>query len=455
MKKPAVAAVVLAAGRAARMKTAVSKVLHPIAGRPMIAHVMAAVASLRPQRTIVVVGTGMDDLVRAVAPHPTAIQEPPRGTGHAVMAAKRALSEFSGDVVVIFGDTPFLGAETLARVMAAKRRKPSPAIVVLGFRPDAPGSYARLVAGQDGALDRIVEAADADAETLKLGLCNSGVVAAEKDMLFKLLQRLSTRNAQGEYYLTDIVGLARRDGLLCVAVEGPAEELLGVNSRADLAVAEAVAQSRLRARAMAGGATLVDPATVYFSHDTQLGRDVTVHPHVVFGPGVIVADGVNILSFSHIEGATIAKGARIGPFARIRPGTTIGEGAHVGNFVEIKAAVLGKGAKANHLSYVGDAEVGAAANIGAGTITCNYDGFVKHRTEIGAGAFIGSNAALVAPVRIGARAIVGAGSVIAADIDDDALALTRAPLKTLKGGAKRFRAGRAKPAAAKRPKAKR
>ena len=451
MKKPAIAAVVLAAGRASRMKTQVSKVLHPIAGRSTIDYVMAAAAALKPERTVVVVGKGMDDLVQAVAPHRTALQSPPLGTGHAVMAAKKALAGFKGDVVVIFGDTPFLGADTLRRVMAAKRRKPAPAVVVLGFRPETPGSYARLVVGRDGTLEQIVEARDADAETLKLDLCNSGVVAVEKDLLISLLHRISPKNAQGEYYLTDIVGLARRDGRTCVAVEGPAEELLGINSRADLAAAEAVAQNRLRARAMAGGATLVDPATVYFSDDTKLGRDVTVHPHVVFGPGVTIADGVTILPFSHIEGATVATGARIGPFARLRPGAAIGEDAHVGNFVEIKAAKLGKGAKANHLAYIGDSEVGAAANIGAGTITCNYDGFAKHRTEIGAGAFIGSNAALVAPVRIGAGAIVGAGSVIATDIPDDALAVTRAPLKMLASGAKRFRAGRAK-AGAKRPK---
>ena len=358
------------------------------------------------------------------------------------------------DVLVLFGADPLIEPSTVERLLAARRD--GAAVAVLGFRAPDPGLYGRLIVGSDGSLEAIVEARDASPEQLAIDLCNSGVMAIDGGRLPGLLARLGNDNAKGEYYLTDVVARVRADGLACALVEGDAEELDGVDSRADLAVAEAIMQTRLRAAAMAGGATLADPTTVYFSFDTVLGRDVTVGPSVVFGPGVTVADGAEIKAFSHIEGARVAADAVIGPFARLRPGAQIDAGARVGNFVEVKNAVLETGAKVNHLSYVGDARVGAFANVGAGTITCNYDGFAKHRTEIGAGAFIGSNTALVAPVTIGDGASIGAGSVIAKDVAADALALTRADHREIEGGADRLRrrkggAGKSSPAAAGEP----
>ena len=312
-------------------------------------------------------------------------------------------------------------------------------MVVLGFRPDDPGQYGRLLVAADDTLEAIVEAGDATPEQLAVDFCNSGFVSVEGSRLFPLLEGIGNDNAKGEYYLTDIVAEARARGLASAAVEGDEEELLGINSRADLAFAESLVQQELRARALAGGATLIDPTTVYFSFDTRLGRDVTVGPCVFFGPGVGVGDDVEIRAFSHIEGAHIAAGAVIGPFARLRPGTRVDEGARVGNFVEVKNAVLEAGAKANHLSYIGDARVGSAANVGAGTITCNYDGFLKHHTDIGAGAFIGSNTALVAPVKVGDGANIGAGSTICRDVPADALAVTRAEHKEVAGWAPKYR----------------
>jgi bifunctional UDP-N-acetylglucosamine pyrophosphorylase/glucosamine-1-phosphate N-acetyltransferase len=312
-------------------------------------------------------------------------------------------------------------------------------VVVLGFRPDDPAEYGRLKLAGDGALAAIVEARDATEEERAIALCNAGVMAVEGARLFELLDGLDSDNAKGEYYLTDIVAAARARGLDCAVVEGGAEEVLGINSRAELAAAEAIVQRRLRAAAMAAGVTLIDPDTVYFGHDTAIGRDCTVGPHVVFGPGVSVGEDVTILAFSHLEGARVDNGARIGPFARLRPGAEIGVQAHIGNFVEIKQATVEAGAKVNHLTYIGDARVGAGANVGAGTITCNYDGFTKGFTDIGAGAFIGSNTALVAPVKVGEGAMIGAGSVIARDVAADALAVTRAEHDEREGAARRFR----------------
>jgi bifunctional UDP-N-acetylglucosamine pyrophosphorylase/glucosamine-1-phosphate N-acetyltransferase len=440
MTKANLAAVVLAAGKGTRMKSDLPKVLHPLAGRPMILHLLSSVARLAPARTVVVVGPGMDRVAETVHPLPTALQREALGTGHAALAARESLAGFGGDVLILFADNPLISGETLERLLAARRAAPHPAVVVLGFRPPDPAEYGRLVTSADGALQAIVETRDATPEQRAIGLCNSGVMAVDGKKLWPLLERIGRNNAKQEYYLTDIAALARADDLPCAYVEAPAEELLGINSRAELAAAEAVVQKQLRAAAMANGATLIAPETVWFSHDTRLGRDVTVGPNVFFGPGVEVADRVEIRGFCHIEGARIGEGAVVGPYARLRPGADIGKSAHIGNFVEVKNAIVEEGAKANHLTYLGDAWVGAGANIGAGTITCNYDGFFKYHTDIGKGAFIGSNTALVAPVKVGDGAIVGAGSVITQDVSADSLALERARQGEVPGWAAEFRA---------------
>jgi len=432
------AVIVLAAGMGTRMKSAMPKVLHPLAGRPMIHHLMDTVAELGPERVVVVVGPGMEALSTAVAPVTTVVQSERLGTGHAVKQAREKLEGFDGDVLVLYGDTPLLTGDTLRRMLAERQCAKSPAVVVLGFKPDGPGHYGRLVVGAEG-LKAIVEWKDASPEQRDIRLCNSGVVALDGNRLWGLLDRLTNVNAKGEYYLTDVVALARSDGANCSYVLGETEELLGVNSRAELAGAEAVVQRRLRAKAMAEGATLIDPGSVFLSWDTKLGRDVVVWPHVVFGPGVTIGDGVTIKGFCHFEGCTVADGAELGPFARLRPEAQIGEGVHIGNFVEVKKAVLEPGAKVNHLAYIGDARVGAKANVGAGTITCNYDGFDKHLTDIGANAFIGSNSSLVAPITVGDGAIVGAGSVITKDVSAGALAVGRGTQMELAGWADRFR----------------
>ncbi len=450
MTKRKTAAVVLAAGQGTRMKSGHPKVLHLLAGRPMIGHVLDTLARLAPERTVVVIAPGMEDVAAAVAPHPCVVQKTTLGTGDAVKAARAALADFSDDVLVVFADTPLVSAATLERLLAARTQPPKPTIAVLGMRLPDGGAYGRLVTDSKGMLEQIVEARDATESERKITLCNSGFMAVDGAVLFDLLDGLSNDNAKGEYYLTGIVKLARGRGLACIAVEGRASELVGINSRAELAMAEQVMQTRLRAAALEAGATLIGPDTVYFSVDTKLGRDVTIGPFVVIGPGVVIEGGAEIRAFSHLEGAIVRTNAVVGPFARLRAGANIGSGAHVGNFVEVKNAVLGAGAKVNHLSYIGDADIGANANIGAGTITCNFDGFEKAVTEIGEGAFIGSNTALVAPVRVGARAIVGAGSVITHDVAADALALARGDQTNVAGGAARFRA-RKGGAAAKEP----
>jgi bifunctional UDP-N-acetylglucosamine pyrophosphorylase/glucosamine-1-phosphate N-acetyltransferase len=434
-----IAAVVLAAGKGTRMKTALPKVLHRLAGRPMINYVLDHLQPLKCQPVVVVVSPGMEKLAAAVAPNPIALQAQPRGTGHAVLAARAALQGFAGDVLVVFGDCPFISAETIGRLVARRRGPDDPAVVVLGMRPADPAEYGRLVVSMDGALEAIVEYRDASAEQRAITLCNSGVMAIDGKRLFGLLDRVGNANAKGEYYLTDVVGIARADGGTCAVVEAPAAELIGINSRAELAAAEAILQDRLRARAMDGGATLTDPRTVFFSFDTRLGHDVVVGPNVVFGPGVEIGNAVEIKAFCHLEGARVAAHAVIGPFARLRPGTSVGERARIGNFVEAKNAALGPGAKANHLTYLGDAVIGAGANIGAGTITANYDGFSKHRTEVGADASIGSNSVLVAPVKVGRGAIVGAGSVVTQSVSADALVLARARQAEKPGWAAKFR----------------
>src|SRR5271166_457188 len=439
------AAIILAAGAGTRMKSAVAKVMHPLAGRPMIAHLLEALRPLRPAATVVVIGPKMDVVADIVAPAETVVQDPPLGTGDAVRTALRALEGClapAGEieaVLVLFGDTPLLATETLSRLLA-ERREASAAILVSGMRPADPGPYGRLVLAPDGRLERIVEAADASPEERAIGLVNGGIMVVEARRIAGLVDALDRDNAKSEFYLSDIVRLARRNGLGCSTVELPAEELIGINTRADLAAAEAVLQRRLRAAAMASGVTLVAPETVFLSADTRLGRDVVVEPNVAFGPGVTVAEGARIRSFSHLEGAAVGVGAVVGPFARLRPGAVLEEEVHVGNFVEVKAARLGAGAKANHLSYIGDSEVGARTNIGAGTITCNYDGFNKSRTTIGEGVFIGSNTALVAPVTVGDGAIIAAGSVITGDVPPDALSIARAQQVDKPGRAPELRA---------------
>lgn len=445
MNASPVAAIILAAGKGTRMKSPRHKVLHPLGGRPMLGHLLASLEPFSPARQVVVVGAGRDQIEAYLGKRAeTVVQEPQLGTGHAVLQAKEALADFSGDVLILYGDVPLIRPETFAAMVDA-RRKPgpsgkAPAVVTLGFRAADPGAYGRLKLADNGSLEKIVEFKDANEAERQIDLCNSGVMAVDGAVLFDLLDAVGNDNAKGEYYLTDIVGLAQARGLDCVVVTGDEEEVMGVNSQSELAVAEAVFQRRARAEAMAGGATMIDPDTVYFSFDTVIGQGVLIEPHVWFGPGVSVGDGSVIHGFSHIEGAVIGAGGKIGPFARLRPGTELGEGVKVGNFVETKKSVIEAGAKVNHLSYIGDAHVGAKANVGAGTITCNYDGFSKYRTDIGAGAFIGSNTALVAPVSVGDGAIVGAGSVVTRDVTSDALAVTRADQREIGGWAARFRA---------------
>lgn len=442
MKKTETAAVILAAGQGTRMQSRLPKVMHRLAGEPMIRHVMASLRPLRCDRVIAVVAPGMADVARAVAPAKIAYQRRQLGTGHAVAAALPKLAGFHGDLLVLYGDTPFITTATLKSMLARRRAADDPAIVVLGMRPADPGGYGRLLLDADGSLAAIVEMRDATPEQRAIGLVNAGVMAIDAPRVLPLLKALRNDNAKGEYYLTDLVGLARGRRWQAAMVEGSSAELIGVNSRADLAAAETVIQDRLRRRAMEAGATLIDPSSVFFSLDTRLGRDVVVGPQVLFGPGVVVGDAVEIRGFCHIEGARIETGAVVGPFARLRPGAVIGRGAHVGNFVEVKNARLAAGAKANHLAYLGDAAVGAASNIGAGTITANYDGFRKSRTKIGAGVSIGSNSVLVAPVTVGKGAIVGAGSIVTENVPGDALALARGAQVNLAGGARRFRARR-------------
>jgi bifunctional UDP-N-acetylglucosamine pyrophosphorylase/glucosamine-1-phosphate N-acetyltransferase len=439
------AAVILAAGSGTRMKSALPKVMHPIAAQPMIVHLLDALHPLSPAATIVVIGRQMDAVARFVAPAESIVQDPPLGTGDAVRVALRALDGRLApqgdidDVLVLYGDTPFLAGRTISRLIA-ERRNGSAALCVSGMRPTDPAAYGRLVFGPDGALERIVEAADATPEERTISLVNGGIMAVAACRLRELVDALDSDNAKGEFYLTEIVRIARRKGLVCRAVELPAEELIGINTRAELAAAEALMQRRLRLAVMDSGVTLVAPETVFLCSDTRLGRDVVVEPNVIFGPGVTVEEGAQIRSFSHLEGAVVGAGAIIGPFARLRPGAVLDQNVHVGNFVEVKASRLGAGVKANHLSYIGDSQVGARTNIGAGTITCNYDGVNKLRTIIGEDTFIGSNTALVAPVTVGAGAIVAAGSVITRNVAADALSVARGQQVDKPGRAPEIRA---------------
>jgi bifunctional UDP-N-acetylglucosamine pyrophosphorylase/glucosamine-1-phosphate N-acetyltransferase len=420
-----------------RMKSARHKVLHAIAGKPMLRHLMDSLATLAPARTVVVVGALREQVEAEVASRgEVVVQQPQLGTGHAVQQAEVALADFDGHVLVLYGDAPLVPAATMARLLDALTD--DVAVAVLGFRPADPGRYGRIIA-HDGRIARMVEYKDASAAERAETLCNSGLMAVRAADLFALLARVTNQNAAGEYYLPDIVGLALADGGTCCVVETDPDEVAGANSRAELAQLEAIFQRRRREALMAAGVSMQAPETIFLCADTDIAADVEIEPFVVFGTGVTIASGTRIRAHSHIEGATIGANCEIGPFARLRPGTVLGEGVKIGNFVETKNAGFGAGAKANHLSYLGDASIGAAANIGAGTITCNYDGFFKYRTVIGAGAFIGSNSALVAPVTIGDGAMVGAGSTITRDVSSDALALVRPEQTQSAGWAARFR----------------
>ena len=436
------AAVILAAGKGTRMKSDLHKVLHPLAGRPMLEHVLAAVSGLGPEQLVVVVGSGRAQLEKLVGAYggTIVVQEPQLGTGHAVRQAEQALAGFDGDVLILYADTPLVEAATMARMLERLHGPGRPAMVVLASRPADPLAYGRVIAEDDGTIRKMVEYKDATDEERACTLCNSGVMAVRAGDLFGLLAEVGNDNAAGEYYLPDIVMLAAARGKSAMVVETAAVEVAGVNSRGELAALEAEWQARRRAQAMADGVTLIAPETVWFAHDTVIGRDTIIAPYVVFGPGTTIGAGVRIHAFSHIEGAEVADGAELGPYARLRPGAEIGAKAKIGNFVEVKKARFGAGAKANHLSYIGDAEIGAGANIGAGTITCNYDGFFKYVTKVGEGAFVGSNSALVAPVVIGDGAIVGAGSVVTADVAADALVVARGDPVVKPGWAQRFRA---------------
>jgi bifunctional UDP-N-acetylglucosamine pyrophosphorylase/glucosamine-1-phosphate N-acetyltransferase len=436
------AAIILAAGKGTRMKSQLPKVLHKVAGAPMVSHVVQRALDIGAAPITLVVAPGMD-IVASVAREvggeiDLAIQKEQLGTANAVLAAKESLFGFDGNIVILYGDTPLISAPTLKKVLAALERDSKCAVAVLGFMPEDPAEYGRLVV-ENGKLERIVEAKDANEDELDIVFCNSGVMALKGNVAWDLLGKVKNDNKKGEYYLTDVVELARGLGYHAVAVEGDPDEVLGVNSRNELATAEAIFQWRARKDAMDNGATLIDPDSVFFSADTKIGQDVVIEPSVFFGPGVRIANGAHIKAFSHIEGASIGEKAVVGPFARLRPGANLGEKVKVGNFVEIKKAEIAKGAKISHLSYVGDAQVGEEANIGAGTITCNYDGFNKAKTVIGKDAFIGSNTALVAPVTVGDGAIVAAGSVITQDVAPDALGLGRARQESKADWAKSFR----------------
>jgi len=420
------------------MKSETHKVLHPIAGKPMLHHLLDTVDSIGVERTVVVVGARREQIETSLADRHVAIafQEQQLGTGHAVARAKDALEGFAGDILILYGDVPMVSDETMQAMVHRLNHGMEPRAVVLGFRPDDAGAYGRIIADDQGEIDKMVEYKDASEAEHEVNLCNSGLMAVRSTDLFVMLDEIDNNNAAGEYYLPDIVMLEGQKSAV-IEVDDPAE-VAGVNSRSELASVEADWQRRRREQAMAEGATLIAPETVWFSHDTKLSSDVVIEPNVFFGTGVSVASGAIIYGHSHIEGASIGQDVKVGPFARLRPGAVLEEGSKIGNFVEMKKAVLGKGAKASHLTYLGDAEVGEGANIGAGTITCNYDGWFKYKTRIGKGAFIGSNSALVAPVTIGDGAIVGAGATITNNVNAGDLALVRAEQSAKKGWADKF-----------------
>jgi bifunctional UDP-N-acetylglucosamine pyrophosphorylase/glucosamine-1-phosphate N-acetyltransferase len=432
--------IVLAAGEGTRMRSSMPKVLHPVAGQSLLAHVLAAAPKGAGAALAVVIGPNHEavaDEVKRVRPDAaTFVQRERLGTAHAVLAARQALARGADDLMVVFGDTPLISAETLERMRAPLKR--GAALTVLGFRAADPTGYGRLLV-EHGQLVAIREHADASPTERSVTLCNAGVMALDGRKALEIIEKIGNANAKGEYYLTDAVTIVREMGLQATVIETSEDEVRGINTKAQLAETEQAMQTRLRKAALDAGVTMIAPETVYLAADTSFGSDVTIEPFVVIGPGVTIGDGAVIHAFSHIVQASIGKNTSVGPYARLRPGTSLGDGARIGNFVETKAAILEAGVKINHLSYVGDAHIGANANIGAGTITCNYDGFSKHKTEIGAGAFVGSNSSLVAPVKIGSGAYIGSGSVITKDVPDDALAVERSQQTTREGGAKRYR----------------
>ncbi|MDP1961182.1 MAG: bifunctional UDP-N-acetylglucosamine diphosphorylase/glucosamine-1-phosphate N-acetyltransferase GlmU [Reyranella sp.] len=451
--KSSIAVVVLAAGAGTRMKSALPKVLHPLAGWSMLRHVLDNVGRLKPTRVVGVIAPGAKAVAQAFAPHPSVIQKRPVGTGDAAKAALGALKGHGGPVLVVFGDAPLVTAASMQRLVAACRKEEA-AVGVLGFIARDPSPYGRLIVHR-GQLEKIVESKDADEAEKAIDFCNSGVMCLDGRLMAALLGAIGNDNAKREFYLTDAVAIARAAGHKAIAVEGEEAEFQGINSRAELAMAERALQQRLRAAAMEAGVTMTDPNTVWLAADTKLAADVSIGPNVRFGLGVTVASNVEIKAFCDIEGARIGRGAIVGPFARIRPGSEVAEDVHIGNFVELKATKMGKGAKANHLAYLGDSDIGAASNIGAGTIAVNYDGYGKWRTVVGAEAFVGSNSSLVAPVRIGKGANVTAGSVVTEDVPAGAVAFGRARQVTKKGRAAPLRAKlKARAAAAKRAKKK-
>jgi len=434
----AIAIIVLAAGKGTRMKSSMPKVMHKVAGKTLISYAMQSVCAILPKSVTLVIGEGMDEVVKEAShafPSVSAVVQKNRlGTADAVKSAINGNSElnnFNGTIIVIYGDHPFIKPQTLSIMIEKLQKRNNASVVVLGFNPENPGEYGRLVINKDGELDKIVESRDANEEQKKINFCNSGVMAIRGRILPDLLKEVKNNNAKKEYYLTDIVAIARDRNLRCFVAEASEREVMGINSQKERTLAEKTAQEELRDRALENGAVLIAPETVFLSDDTEIGEGAIIHPYVVFGPGAKIEAEAVIKSFSHIEGALIKKSATVGPFARLRPGAEVGSKAKIGNFVEIKESVIGDGAKISHLTYIGNAEIGDEANIGAGTVTCNYDGYHKYKTEIGENAFIGSNSSLVAPVKIGKGAIIGAGSTITKDVEDDAMAFSNAKQKNM------------------------
>ena len=436
----ALAVVILAAGKGTRMKSSKPKVLHDLAGLPLISHVLSSVKELKPKDIVVVLSPEQKEVKSVLDGCHVVYQVNPLGTGDAVKAAVEALGQFDGTVLITFGADPLIGSGTLRKITDARSIEDPPDVVVFGFKAPTPNTYGRLLQNSQGELQKIVEAAEAGCINQSIELYNGGAMAIDGHKLPGFLDCLEASNSKGEYYLTDIIEISNQNGGYVSIVEGDKTEALGIDTQQDLAKAENIMQSRLKSQMMSEGVSFVAPETVFLSYDTKIGRDTIVHPHVVFGKGVYIGENCEIKSFSHIEGAKVGNGSIIGPYARLREGADIGNEARIGNFVEVKKSQIGEGSKVNHLSYVGDAEIGASTNIGAGTITCNYDGFHKYTTKIGSNTFIGSNVALVAPVEVGDGAIVGAGSTITKAVPEDSIALTRAETRQVSGGASRFRA---------------
>jgi bifunctional UDP-N-acetylglucosamine pyrophosphorylase/glucosamine-1-phosphate N-acetyltransferase len=434
------AAVILAAGKGTRMNSSIPKVLHQIAGMPMLGHVLQLTKSLKIQNTSVIVGHGSDavsNFIRRNKINATCInQKEQLGTGNALKCAQETLNTFDGNLIVLYGDVPFIKSSTIVSMLDQLEKGAD--LSILGFTTPDPANYGRLIIGAGNEINEIVEAKDCSSSQKEIKMCNAGIYCGSSKLIFSLLSKLTNQNASNEFYLTDIVKVAKKDGLKSCLLESSYFETQGINSRLDLANAELYCQEQLRKRALDNGVTLIDPKTIYLSHDTVIEQDTIIQPNVIFGPSVQIGPNVEILSFSHLEGCTIATGSKIGPFARVRPGTRIEENVKIGNFVEIKKSVLKKGSKANHLSYIGDAQVGSESNIGAGTVFCNYDGVSKHFTEIGENAFIGSNSSLVAPLKIGSNTIIGSGSVITKDVPSNALAISRTAQKNKKTLGKRL-----------------